>query len=1377
MSTFKRKISLVLTLSLIMMSLTFNFSFASSYVNLTFLFKDDDAKDILDGSKNVKFNTAKISMDFDKRFMVVDSSKIKIKCNNEDENYKFNFVGRTGGIDFILKDHYNLKKQSLYSIYIPNDAVKKKDADIYAQSKTIYFVTNTDEGVYKTDILRSVTPANDTNSNEYKDSSIVFEFASDIEFVPGVEENINDYIKLESSPITKYIDEYYKPTNEQSDSLSNYDIKITDNKLILESKYGRIKGFANYKLQLKDKTVRLKDAKHITNYSDYSTFEVIEFKTDKMIESTYPTNNQEFVEVEPDITFEFKYDIDIVDIEKIHFKDYNANRLHLNRNKIFIKDGNKLVVRIGDSDGKYPLKKNHLYTFVLEEGAVKLKEHPISNYETLINFITQGEGDVPYPTKYSSDDDMSDDITTIDDTKLAKDGYIYVKMNEDIRFDKDFDYSKNFKLSLMQYVLPNQIKQTPDGVDYGSRYDYRYNANTIGYHAELDNKYANDDDKYANLREIPIAYTDLDIVNGDTIRIKLDQSNPKTMYYHSRYKLLIDKYIFENMYGYNPNEDIEFEFFTDVDKKDKDLDWRLDFIKADAIEESKDAPYKSYILRGVPTYTKYKGDNTQRPLVVNVLGEVILNPRGYSYYTDTTINPNPIKIKHDYLDDITFREINRSKRTVVVDRTYATNLTQPEYKLFITDAEVNQDITLDFDSELETDPSDLIWTTQDASKVTVSKDGVISAISDTNVVLVKGWKNGKVFIEINLKVERKLATDYCQVEYYYDEDGNKNTKILLYPNKDELDYGKRYTLDVPKGTFVSRDGSPMDRLNIEFITNGDLNETIGIEKLEGNILNIEDLFRNKKGEFYIHGYNFNEAIQRIELIPVSGSTTITVPKKHIYYQGLTKIKVVLKDEILDQTINQGQDNYKVKIVFKSSAAVTTTDLFVEVVQMGAPVVLDRIPDTNETFDELDLEHDVDDNFTKGRYFMKIIFDDPDGSLEFVEDDMVLSTGLQKLMTSRVTTSGSTATIIDTDFINNIKAVGDLDVKEYINKYLFVKDVENKRATLYIPVKVMRASTSYNIIINSSIVRNYAKTNEVIRWDIKTQNVPIISDVITGSIIEDYDDDKPVIIKGDNFSENSRVYLNDEEADDVDYKEIEVNGVTYKFLYIYLPDDLDPGIYTIRVKNDQNHEAIEYGAFSIVQEGDFVPDDYFEYLDEVREGIVKKDSKLSEGIIDIEKKYNDDSELEFDLDELMGLNTYIRKLSIEGDEDEYINSIKTYSKWADIEVRYAKITDEDYSDEFVIYLGRVEDNIKRNLSTRLNKIIKSEFIQVRGENFDCREIRVSMPIIYKTSPMLRVYRYDESLRVFEEIRDINVDMVNKKVSFTSYNQGIFVVVEE
>lgn len=1377
MSTLKRKLSLVLTLSLIIMSLATNFSFASSYVDLTFLFKDDNSKDILDGSKNVKYSTAKISMDFDKRFMVVDSSKIKIKCNNEDENYKFNFIERTGGIDFILKDHYNLKKQSLYSIYIPNDAVKKKDADIYAKSKTIYFVTNTDEGVYKTDILRSVTPANDSHSNEYNEDSIVFEFASDIEFVPGVEDNLSDYIKLESTPITKYIDEYYKPTNEQSDKLSNYDVKISGNKLILESKYGRIKGFANYKLQLKDKTIRLKDAKHITNYSDYSSFEVIEFKTDKMIESTYPTNNQEYVEVEPDITFEFKYDIDIVDVEKIHFKDYNANRLHLNRNKIFIKDGNKLVVRIGDSEGKYPLKKSHLYTFVLEEGAVKFKAHPLSNYETLINFITQGDGDVPYPTKYSSDDNMKDDITNIDDTKLDKDGYIYIKMNENIRFDKDFDYSKNFKLSLMQYVLPNEIKQTPDGVDYGSRYDYRYNSNTIGYHAELANKYANEDDKYDNLREIPIAYTDLDVVNGDTIRIKLDNSNPKTMYYHARYKLLIDRYIFENMYGYNPNEDIEFEFFTDVDPKDKNLDWRLDFIKAQSIEESKDAPYKSYILKGVPTYTNYKGDNTQRPLTINVLGEVIPNPRGYSYYTDTVINPNPIKIKHDYLDDITFREINKSKRTVLVDKTNATNLSQPEYKLFITDAEVNQDISLEFDSELGVDPSDLVWTTQDASKVIVSKDGVISAISDTDVVLVRGWKDGKIYIEVSLKITRELSTDYCQIEYYYDEDGNKNTKILLYPNKDELDYGKRYTLDVPKGTFVSRDGSLMDRLNIEFITNGDLNETIGIEYLEDNVLNIENLYRDQKGEFYIHGYNFNEEIEEIELIPVSGSKSIFVPKKHIYFQGLTKIKVVLKDEILDQTINQGQDDYKILIRFKSSSAIQTSDLFVQVIQMGAPVVLDRIPDANENFDELDLEHEVDDNFTKGRYFIKIIFDNPDGSLKFVENDSIASTGLQKLLTSRITTAGSTASIIDTDFINNIKAVGDLEVKDYINKYLFVEDEDKKQATLYIPVKIMRASTSYNIIINPGIVTNYAKANETIRWDIKTQNVPIISDVITGSIIEDYDDDKPVIIKGDNFSENSRVYLNDEEADDVDYKEIEVNGVTYKFLYIYLPNNLDPGIYTIRVRNDENHEAIEYGAFSIVEEGEFVPDDYFEYLEEVREGIIKKDSKLSEGIIDIEKKYNDDTELEFDLDELMGINTYIRKLSIEGDEDDYINSVKTYSKWADIEVRYAKIVDEDYSDEFTIYLGRVEDNIKRNLTTRLNKIIKSDFIQVRGDNFECREIRVSMPIIYNTSPMLRVYRYDENLRRFEEIRDINVDMVNKKVSFTSYNQGIFVVVEE
>ena len=138
------------------------------------------------------------------------------------------------------------------------------------------------------------------------------------------------------------------------------------------------------------------------------------------------------------------------------------------------------------------------------------------------------------------------------------------------------------------------------------------------------------------------------------------------------------------------------------------------------------------------------------------------------------------------------------------------------------------------------------------------------------------------------------------------------------------------------------------------------------------------------------------------------------------------------------------------------------------------------------------------------------------------------------------------------------------------------------------MKPLRSQTTYTVMVNAGIVgfdsiNEGTVQNDAIHWDFTTTAVPVVGFTGIGSVTQYYDEDEPIVLSGDFFDErNVEVYFNDVEAYRVRTRTDE--GET--LLEVYLPrgrNRLTPGIYTILVRNDRDHEFEVFGAFSVVKE--------------------------------------------------------------------------------------------------------------------------------------------------------------------------------------------------
>jgi len=676
---------------------------------------------------------------------------------------------------------------------------------------------------------------------------------------------------------------------------------------------------------------------------------------------------------------------------------------------------------------------------------------------------------------------------------------------------------------------------------------------------------------------------------------------------------------------------------------------------------------------------------------------------------------------------------------------------------------------------------------------TVTEAFKVSTEAFNDITLTEGYDTAK-----------KVDIEKYEIEYYY-ENNLKKTKIYLYPAygdpenpgsylKTQLDYGKLYRLVVPAGVFETRSGVVLSALEVHFTILQEPNEEKGIYYLENNRVKITDLIKQDMS-FSIKGYNFHEQITRIILRPYSGSAAgkedIIINREDILFQSVTNFGVKLRGSNRDALSTDGRSGtYEVILDFSgeeissSGALYDGSDkeekIYLWIEPKGSPHVLSKSPESQNTgiwYNEMALNHDVQDSSTSGVSFIKVVFEDVDGTLTI--------TDINDIKNCSVQSEGSGVNLVNVDFINSILNMSPTEKEPNISKYLLVKNTPSYKTTLYIPVKTLRPQTTYQVTVPAKLVYFGDGTaadngNSTITWSFVTTTIPFVEDITIGSVPENYDADEPIYIKGDFFYGSIvRVYFNDTRASSVSVVNTSGDTDSY-YLEVYLPDGssrLTAGSYDIIVQNDTDHQRVVYGALSVVKAGAFVPNEAFSIKKIDKKGEVQSSIRVSEDVLLLDSKYTDDSRVTLELDELMGEEVLVRKIQYDGNQRKTIGILETKSKWADAALYGVTLNSGSSEDTITICLGRVEPAVQQMLKQKLRgKSIKSDFIQVAGENFNMNSVWLNIPLVNSSGKNLKVLRYDEETRDFYEEK-FSVNLVEKRMEVNSQNKGIFVVIEK
>lgn len=1186
-----------------------------------------DGTEISQGQKGVDYGAGSISIEYDSSFVLNGGrsiGEIKIFANGRyDETDKFDVLLSPGRITFNLKQipgqpaPVRLRPISLYSIYIPY-GLFKNSSGVTNPAVNFYFVTKGEQN--QTDILITTIPAK--GAKVYQDlSAVILEFADDISIDT---QDLRNRISITAVPLD--------PSMNLTGAafLNDFDIYAENSKLVLKAKNGSaLRNFSQYTISIQSGAVKLKNS----GGTVYNGGITLDFTTYNMLSSTYPESGKQGVEVEPTIKFTFRYPVEILNRDNITVKS-GEEQYSLDKSKIYLSSEGK-TLNIDINDDPNPLRRSTPYTVRLGAGCVRFRDYNnITNDDMVLNFTTSGEGQRPEISGFSSSPYGGDDITSLSGTRLSGDGSIYIRFDRNIKWDREKD-KLNLQDMVKLYKIPKPLETAydPSGRLYDSVVEYVYGQGIPG---------VNPDES----QRVPVSR--INIVNGNTLEVKPGFSLMNI----NRYRLFIDKRIVEDSYGYNPEKDIIFYFWTAPAAGSSAVHWM-------GISSSR--------IYGAPAYSD------SNPIVLNTDGEVIF------------------------------------------------------------------------------------------------KAGDTAAFN--RIVLSEGYNTGA-----GVNIER------VRLEYYF-ENGVKKTRIKIFPEH-QLQWGKLYKLSIGEDVFESRQGVFLSAMNMEFVVQGNAAESCGIYSISSSSLNVLDIY-NGGASFTIRGYNFTEDVEKVELLPVAGNAAggpaLTIGKQDLEFENVTEITVKLRDSGVVNSLGRdsGSGTYAVRLYFTGENNPVENDgVRLEISPRGKPVVKSTYPgDDGAWYNEKELSP----RYINGveRFFLKVTFSDVDGSLAFDETG-----GLDLLRTSTLYSQGQNEiSMIDTEFLNYIYNIQDETLKKsYISNYIFVKNSSTKEAYLYIPVKPLKSQTTYTVMINAGIVYyggqdEISSGNDVITWSFTTMAVPVVTGVESGSVAENYDEDVPIILKGNYFNDSDvKVYFNDIKARKVKTDTAEDGSPVLK---VYLPsgsDRLEPGIYTVKIVNDDDHEYQIYGALSVVKEGRSKPQEDYVLKYQGRLGDVRGSFEKSEDTFMLDRDYTDKSHLELDLDELMGPDVLVRKIRFRGSEKDKIEILDILSKWADISLYNVTLDPLAKSRDVEIILGRVEPSISQKLKSGLGiGRVKSDLIRVTGENFKVTGIKVVIPFKESNGDNLKALRYDEDLRTWQE-EYFTVNKPDGTVNITSQHPGIFAVVE-
>ena len=161
---------------------------------------------------------------------------------------------------------------------------------------------------------------------------------------------------------------------------------------------------------------------------------------------------------------------------------------------------------------------------------------------------------------------------------------------------------------------------------------------------------------------------------------------------------------------------------------------------------------------------------------------------------------------------------------------------------------------------------------------------------------------------------------------------------------------------------------------------------------------------------------------------------------------------------------------------------------------------------------------------------------------------------------------------------------------------------------------------------------------------------------------------------------------------------------------------------------------------------------------------------------LKRNYTDKSRVKLDLDDLMGEDVLVRCIEFNPRRRDRIGRLETLSKWADITLYdVEKSTNAD--GDVKIKLGRVEPAMAQTIKRKLGHLrLKSEIIQVAGENYDISSLKIKMPFKQSDGRNLKVLRFDLNDRTFYE-ESCYIDKPEKTARVLSRKPGIFVIAED
>lgn len=428
------------------------------------------------------------------------------------------------------------------------------------------------------------------------------------------------------------------------------------------------------------------------------------------------------------------------------------------------------------------------------------------------------------------------------------------------------------------------------------------------------------------------------------------------------------------------------------------------------------------------------------------------------------------------------------------------------------------------------------------------------------------------------------------------------------------------------------------------------------------------------------------------------------------------------------------------------------------IENDGPQVIRTSPGMAERyFDSARIRRRFSDPDEEG-YYIEIVFRNTDGRVGLI-DTLASSTGIV------------------------VKVEGEDDGANLVdgNKNLRITKTSNE-FRVYVPLMDKPSDGQiYDVVIPEASVVEYTGQenqgkNKEYKFTFETNYFPKADRLYEGSIPESYDYDYPIIISGSSFHRNTRVIFRSMEGG-IYRSDGEV--IRDKTLYVYLPkrSGLPVGQYDIIISNGYNYETeIKYGALSVVEEGKYIPNEKYRVKDESSIGIVKEDIISSKSTLDLRDKNTNKTKLEIDLDQLMGVDTWVRSIEYPTTSRNSLGNLTLKSKWTNANITNLRLYKDTDKNQIELRVGRVEPAIADTIRKKIvNNNIKSNLIEISGTNFEFDSISIEIPYFESDGGRLRMVRYDEATRTIKQV-DYTIDLINGRLVGTTNKPGIFVIVD-